>query len=553
MLKRKAFGQGTLLIASLVAAMVLFAGCGGSGGGAAGGSGFSSLNMTVEFPEKPGTNRAAEQISDITYTAAVAVLDYSSDASASPTTKASTSVDLTYNSISGTYSGTFMLGNIPVGNNYIVKITKCYTCSESGETYTDGYIGALVETISSGTTQSVTVNATSTVAALATLRYALTHSASAVAMSNTSVVTSSIIDAIEEAVELLWSANASSYTSYIFYSYYNDPFDTSTWSTNTSLTTLLDAVIAEAIKPNATKFYIDSTEISKTATTATNVSAESPVFKVVFAEAMDTSLTFSTSTISTDLAGFGIAIERDDTGSTLTINSSNALSYGDFAWTTTTITNDTLTFTLKPNAVLEANGRKTLTAGKTYNITSWTAPSNLKTADGDDISARGISTSGSFTVATGQPTVSKFMIDSVDVLASAESADYVDAEAPVFAVVFSETMDEMVDLNATATLSASGLIIKLERSDTGGTLTIDSSNALSYGEFDWTTTISTNDTLTFTLKSSTELSDAGRKTLQAGGITYYITDWTAPSNVTDADGNRALTTGLSTTGSFTTQ
>ena len=113
-------------------------------------------------------------------------------------------------------------------------------------------------------------------------------------------------------------------------------------------------------------------------------------------------------------------------------------------------------------------------------------------------------------------------------------------------------MDNTVDLNNAATLTASGFSISLQNASTSGTVTIDTTNALSYGTFTWSTTNVPYDTLEFTLKSNATLTGLGLKTV-AANTTYNITARTVPTNLLDYSGNSADTsTNIPTTGSFTT-
>ncbi|MFH1538749.1 MAG: Ig-like domain-containing protein [bacterium] len=265
---------------------------------------------------------------------------------------------------------------------------------------------------------------------------------------------------------------------------------------------------------------------------ATGVPYDGTAFQIKFNESMNSTIT---------LAGYSMTIENSTTGGTLIINSSNALSYGTFAWSTTTNTDDTLTFTLKWNATLLGSSLKVLKPNTTYNINPWTAPTNLQDLAGNVISTSGLSTSGSFT--TGSLQASSFV--------PADGATGVAYDQTEFKVIFNACMDSTIDMDDPTTLSMSNFSVTLERRDTGGALTINPSNALSYGSFSWITTNMTADTLMFTLKDSATLTYDGLKTLKANKI-YDITSRTVPTNLTDISGNPLNTSGIATTGSFTT-
>jgi hypothetical protein len=145
---------------------------------------------------------------------------------------------------------------------------------------------------------------------------------------------------------------------------------------------------------------------------------------------------------------------------------------------------------------------------------------------------------------TTAPTVSAFL--------PANGTNNVPNDQPVFRVVFSETMDHTVNLNDQPTLTASSFSITIQKVSTGTNLTINTTNALSYGSFMMMSTNVPNDTLAFVLKSNATLSGLGLKTISPG-TQYNITAYTPPSNVTDYSGNAVNTAGLPATGFFWTQ
>lgn len=277
---------------------------------------------------------------------------------------------------------------------------------------------------------------------------------------------------------------------------------------------------------------------------ATNVPANNPTFKVIFSETMMNTVDLNNQAIL-NTSGFSITMNRQDTGGVITIDSTNALAYGTFEWMTTTVTSDTLAFTLKSNATLVAAGLHILYPGKMYNITGRTVPTILQDAAGNQLTTTGIASTGQFMVATDTtpPTVLSFSPEN--------GATNVANDSPVFRVVFSETMNMAIDLNNQATLTASGFSITLENMSTLNSFTIDTSNAKSYGTFVWMTTTTTGDTLGFILKSNATLTGLGLRTIKAN-TTYNITGRNIPSNLTDYSGNALNTAGVASTGSFRT-
>lgn len=302
-------------------------------------------------------------------------------------------------------------------------------------------------------------------------------------------------------------------------------------------------LLADPIKPKVLLFL--------PAKNATNVPDDAPSFSVIFSVenngSMDSTIDLNTQATLT-ASGFSITLQRNDTGSSLTIDATNALSYGTFSWVRTFSDNDTLKYTLKTNAQLASAGLKTIGSGIKYNITAFTIPSNLTDARGVALdTSKNIPTSGSFTtIITDKtaPQVSSFV--------PADGATNVNYDGPIFSVIFNETMDSTIDLNNSTTLTASGFSISLQRNDTGASLTIDSTNALNYGTFSWVTTSSSNDTLSYSVFADSVLETNGL-TRFATGTQYNITSRTVPTNLTDSSGNALDTvTNIPSTGSFTT-
>ncbi|MEW5946791.1 MAG: fibronectin type III domain-containing protein [bacterium] len=391
------------LISALIAAAVLFAGCGGGGGG--GGTpatGRGDLNLKVELPKE------ALQTT-YNYSAYIDVLSY--DASQTGTSVANTTTTIVYDTTTGKHTGTFSIQNIPVGNNYICKV-RVYSSGaaktaekEAAQTGTPvAFAGAVVGTISDGVTAPVNITATSTAVALVTLRYAQRASAAM------SAVSSTVISQISGASSL---SNA---TSYVYGISGADPFVVSNWTAtvqNVLDGILEDAGLVDVTGPTVSAFYVGTTEIATSTTSVADVAYDGTVFKIKFSESMDSTVDLNTQSTLT-ASGFSITIARVG-GLSTTIDATNALNYGAFAWATVTNANDTLTFTLKSNSQLSAAGLYTLKPGYTYNITAWSlaSPSNLKDTSGNVLNPTGLNTSGSFTTSsdTTAPTAPTYVYD----------------------------------------------------------------------------------------------------------------------------------------------
>jgi len=276
---------------------------------------------------------------------------------------------------------------------------------------------------------------------------------------------------------------------------------------------------------------------------ASDVPYNGATFSVIFSGSLDNSIDFNNQT-TLDNSGFTLSISRSGGGSTI-IDNTNALDYGSFSYNTTNVTNDTITFTLDDNTTLSNNGMFYLKPGETYNINSYTAPSNLQGASGETVDTSGAPSSGSFTTSSDvtSPQVSSF--------SPADGATGVQNNAPTFSVIFNESMDTSVNLNNQTTLDSSGFTLDISRSG-GGSTTIDNTNALDYGIFSYNSSNFPNDTLSFTLYTNTTLDGNGLYTIKASS-TYNITGRTVPTNLKDLAGNLVDTsTNIPSTGNFTT-
>jgi hypothetical protein len=266
-------------------------------------------------------------------------------------------------------------------------------------------------------------------------------------------------------------------------------------------------------------------------------------FSVVFTESMEP-VDLMYGNALNDL-GLSIGISRQGGGST-EINSANALNYGYFEWTTTTVANDTLVFTLYPNYALEANLLFTLKPNSIYTI-GWDLADEgvLTDVAGNPLVTTDVPMTGTFTTTSDvtPPEVAYFSPTDGDI-----DVPYDETE---FKVVFTESMNP-VDMSSNGTtLDALGLTIAICRSG-GGCTEINSGNALDYGWFTWSTTASANDTLVFTLYDVTILVANSLYTLKPDST--YSSDWTIenPSVLTDLADNSLITTDVPTVGSFMT-
>jgi len=228
-----------------------------------------------------------------------------------------------------------------------------------------------------------------------------------------------------------------------------------------------------------------------------------------------------------------------------TIDYTNYASYGMFSWGTTNVANDTLIFQLLPDCDMVAVGGH-MDPYVVNTITAFTPPSNLLSANGVAPSlANAPTTAITFTSGadTGAPMVCSF--------SPADGATGIAYNGTVFTIGFSEQMDSSVDLTNPDIVGASGFSVTVQNASTLSSLTIDGSNALSYGTFAWVSGSYGVLTLTYTLKSNSVLEGNGLSYLKSG-TTYNITSFTPPSNITDQVGNTLDGSNLPSTGSFTT-
>lgn len=525
--------QGIKITMAMFASIVIMiSGCGGGGGGTVAPARTSNLNLRISLP------RAASSV--VINSALIEVLSY--DASGNATQVAYDSPTLTYNTTTYSYEGTYFIDEIPVGTNYVVKMTlntsyvETYSqtsARQAGQTNSSTYTlyaGAVIPAIQDGVTADVTVDEESTIVAISAIKYAVDEGA---ALTNTSVVSSTVLSSLESAVATLIASNQ--IYPYYFISGSTDPFSATGIS---ALSTYIDMVLAEAELIDVTSPTVSS---FSPAAGATTVNYDGAQFAVIFNESMDSTVDLNNQTTLT-ASGFSITLLKSSTGGTLTIDSTNALSYGVFSWATVTNANDKLIFTLKSSATLKSAGLSVLEPNTTYTISTFTTPTNLTDLAGNVVSSTGI-TVGSFTTLNST---------SVNGFLPANGALDVAYDGTVFAVMFTQSMDSTVNLNDQATLTASGFSITITRGDTGGSLTIDSTNALSYGAFSWMTSSASNDKLVYTLKASSALETAGLSTLTPE-TSYLISTFTPPSNLKDVNGNSIDLTGLSSmTGYFVT-
>ena len=108
----------------------------------------------------------------------------------------------------------------------------------------------------------------------------------------------------------------------------------------------------------------------------TGVADDGIAFNMIFDEGMDTSVNLNNTT-TLEESGFALTIVRQDNMLQTEIDYQNALAYGDFSWTTTTVSNDTLTFTFKDNATLTGAGLNPIGSNIDYEIILWDLPTNL--------------------------------------------------------------------------------------------------------------------------------------------------------------------------------
>jgi len=379
MTSKKRIGRIIAPIAALAMMAALATGCGGGGGSSAAQSS-SNLKLRIELPRDANT-----QGESYTYNALINVTSYS--ATGVPTTVASTTSTLTYNETTHKMTGTFFITSIPVGSNYIVAAHVSSSDSlgarvagQSSSTF--AHVGAVVDTISDGVTADVAVNTASSMKALALMYYAKSNG---VALSNTSVITSAVKTAIGTRVDAMLTSNSE--IGYQFTSDYytnGDPYNPANW--NEQLQTGLAGIISEAgLAPRALGII--------PANGALNVPYDGTVFGIVFNRSMNASVNLNNNT-TLQAAAFSVTITGGEYP--VTIDRTNAMYYGTFSWTTTTLTNDTLSFTLFPTETLISNEVYPLVPETTFGI-SLIVPSNLQTSGGEPMPVPASPFTGTFT------------------------------------------------------------------------------------------------------------------------------------------------------------
>lgn len=135
----------------------------------------------------------------------------------------------------------------------------------------------------------------------------------------------------------------------------------------------------------------------------------------------------------------------------------------------------------------------------------------------------------------------------------ADGATGVPYNQTTFSVVFSESMETLVNYNDQTILTAGGFSNTIKKISSGTLLTIDHRTALYAGTFTWDKTYVANDTLSYTLIDNLYLAAARREYLKAG-FEYEITKRTIPTNLEDTAGNALDTSkNITSTGTFFTK
>lgn len=422
-------------------------------------------------------------------------------------------------------SGSFEIKNVAAGTNHLVEAVV-YT----GGTGYGVYVAGIVPQVAEGEYSDVSITPASTLVAAAATLYTITNGISL------SLMDSGSIDAINGVVNELFP-NGINYGESVIPTGFTTPVSFTDFSSFYTESASGSSPWAFYVLEQAGLYDSGSTSTIPTASSPTIVAFypadgetgwayDAPYFKVQFDQAMDTSITPT---------GFSLTILNASTGGMLTIDDTNASSYGTFSWITLTTSNDTLVFQLNSSTSLTANGLKTLQPNVTYTITGFSPPGNLLSADGMAVDLTGAPSTGSFTTAGSSPMILGFV--------PTDGATGVAYDNTPFKVIFDQTMD--------AAITPTGFSVTILNSSTSGTLTIDDTNSASYGTWMWESTSVTSDTLVFTLLTNTYLTSNGLKTLQPN-TSYTITNFTAPSNLANPSGLPVDTTGAPASGSFTT-
>lgn len=373
-------------LAVITAVAGIMAGCGGGGGSApvAPQAGGSAFKLNVDLP------RSGESSSEYTYSIAVSVLDYG--AAGEFTSVGETTASLTWDESKEKYTGSFVVDELPSGSNFVCRVIAMQDYSATttermaAEATPYAYLGGIADTINDQQATELAINATSTVSTLATLYYAISKNA---AITDTSVIIEDVEDAIEDTVASL-IASSPSYANQFIYPYYTggDPFVIDNWSTSMR-NELLDITLSAGLEADTTAPQATSVSPASGGT----VVFDGPVFTIYYNERMDSSVNLNNSATLSE-SGFALTLERQDATGTITITTSNADDYGTFAWTTTSVAYDTLTYTFKSNDTLAGNSLTVLVEDKSYAISTWTLPDNVKDLSGNTVAATSITTTG---------------------------------------------------------------------------------------------------------------------------------------------------------------
>lgn len=356
-----------IIFSACISAGLFLAGCGG-GGSSSGSSNLASGNFQVRVDMSriasalPAGSSVSAEISAISH-----------DTLGVPTLLSSKTVPLTYDATDGKYRGEAFLSYITPGINFLCRV-KIYSGTQEY-----AYLGAIVDQLTNQNTTLVNINATSTIKAQATLYYAM---ATRAWMSDESKITPTLKNSIDSAVGSLVAAGLSA-DQYILKSNTSaDPFLPQNWSFpyTKKLQRVIDAMgPPDVIPPRIVDYTPKNGD--------TNVPANGAALRIVFSEPMDTSINLNDKATLT-ASGFSITVERPDNGNRYVMNSSTALYYGQFSWSSTNTASDTLIFQLYPNSRLGPSGLAWLDRNTVYDVSDRSMSTYLKDLAGNGLDTR---------------------------------------------------------------------------------------------------------------------------------------------------------------------
>ena len=221
----------------------------------------------------------------------------------------------------------------------------------------------------------------------------------------------------------------------------------------------------------------------------------------------------------------------DNLGATTTVDTAYATSNSlNWTWSTNAAGKDILMLNLPPTFLNPSPG----SSPYTFNWINFPQGLQYSALTPVDWSTLAVSQSVTVTVGTMTKAVATTPPD---------MAINIPIEGTAFDIIFNNSMDN--------TLFPTNFSFQITNTTSGGIFTIDQTNYTLFGTFTWNSGVLPNDQLTFQLSLCSALTINGVPCLNPSS-TYSVMNSVAPTNLMDANGGSVDTSGMPTSGMFTT-